>query len=83
MYSYTVCREYNIEAFLDACSRLEAHFPDWEKEKLLIDPLDGDMVQVYENGGKRIKAENDFFVGAVYIDSDVCLDSLFGPSIKS
>ena len=40
------------------------------KEKLLID-VDGSLIQVYMQGSNKITVQNDYMVGAVYVESEV------------
>lgn len=72
-FSYTVSLEADCEVFLETCRRIEAHFPDIVKEKLLID-VDGSCYQIYHTEHGRIDVDSDCFIDAVYVDSEVCLD---------
>lgn len=78
MYEYTINQNYSVTAFKNACSRIEKLFPHCEKERLYVDILDDDMIQIYHKDGKLIKVVNDFLVDAVYVESEVSLNRLFG-----
>ena len=76
MFSYTVEKTASEKAFEKACHLIETHFKGISKEKPLED-VDGTTIQIYRNGGKKIKVCNDYEVDAVYVDSEIELKSLF------
>ena len=45
--------------------------------KYIEDPLDGDQLQVIITEDGEIVVKNDFMVGAVWVESDVELNSIF------
>ena len=40
-------------------------------KKEVVDPLDGDMIQVFERGNDEIRVVNDYMTGDVYIQSTI------------
>ena len=76
MFDHTVFRDNSPAQFKRACSVIEREFPDCHKQKLLID-VDGSTIQTYSVSGKEITVYDDYFVGAVYIKSEIDLNRLF------
>lgn len=76
-YSYTLCPEISNEVFIDTYQKIEQRWPEFRKERLLID-VDGTVLQIYYQGQNEVVVYNDVEVGAVYIESDIDLDDLFG-----
>ena len=76
MYSYTICDQYDRDIFKRQCKALERHIPNLKKTTDLED-VDGSQICIYEVNGKKIRIDNDFMVGAVYIDSEVDLLTYF------
>lgn len=62
--------------FIKQCKALENHIPNISKGELLED-VDGSETQIYLIGEKRISVHNCFYVGAVYVDSEVELEFYF------
>lgn len=79
-YDYTVHTEASNSAFKNACIRIEKYCPDCKKERLLVD-VDGSLLQNYSLGRKTICVQNDYYVDAVYVQSDIPLDELFGTPV--
>ncbi len=79
MYSYTISKEWNVELFLDVCSKIECHFNSIVKHKSFYDFLDGDMKQEYLVNRNKIIVNNDSHIDALYVDSEIDL----GEIIKS
>lgn len=76
MFHYDICTEADKEIFLKQCKALEKHIPNLSKGKLLED-VDGSETQFYTIGGDKLSVHNSFYIGAVYVDSDVELESYF------
>lgn len=76
MYSYTVSKAASEKAFAEACRLIESHFKGISKEKKIED-VDGTAIQLYQKDAKKIKVFNDYEVDAVYIDSEIELNSIF------
>ncbi len=76
VYDYTIYPENSLSEFQKACAAIEKAFPDSQKLSLLID-VDGSMIQTYTFMGKDIDIFNDYDVGAVFIQSEICLDKVF------
>jgi hypothetical protein len=76
MYHYNICTEADKNIFIKQCAALEKHIPNIVKKQLLND-IDGSETQIYELNGNEITVHNSFYVGAVYVDSDVELEQYF------
>lgn len=76
MFHYNICTETDKDIFVKQCEALEKHIPNLSKGELLED-VDGSKTQFYSIGEKNLSVHNSFYVGAVYIDSDVELESYF------
>lgn len=77
IYDYTKYKEADAFQFLEACRQIEKQFPTWKKEPVLID-VDGSQIQEYKKGQERIVVSNDYYVDAVYVESEIELNNLFG-----
>ena len=75
MFSYTVAKETDNEAFVSVCALIESSFPTIEKEELLID-VDGSTIQIYHFNNETIKVFDDYYVDATYVDSEIDLNHL-------
>ena len=69
MFNYTVAKEADNKAFLNACAKIEKEVKPLKKEKLLVD-VDGSLIQVYYTDNKKIKVLNDYEIDAVYIEAE-------------
>ena len=58
--------------FRDTCRKIEEHFPDADKEKLLVD-VDGTTIQSYLKRGLEIVVFDDYDIGAVFVQSEIDL----------
>lgn len=76
VFSYNIYPNASKNEFINACKRIEKRFPNAKKDKILID-VDGTSIQVYHLNEKEINVFNDYYVGAVYVDSEVELEDLF------
>lgn len=74
MFHYDICTETDKDIFRKHCKTLESHVPNIFKGELLED-VDGSETQIYLIGEKKISVHNSFYVGAVYVDSEVELES--------
>ena len=76
MFKYNIHKEADNEKFKYACGKIEDGIKDLNIEDPLID-VDGSVIQIYNSGNRKIKVYNDYEVDAVYVDSEVNLDTLF------
>ncbi|MBE6792480.1 MAG: hypothetical protein E7534_03140 [Ruminococcaceae bacterium] len=76
MFDYTISREASNTAFKKACATIETNIMGLHKNELLID-VDGTLIQIYRLENKKIKIINDYEVDAVYVESEVNLETLF------
>lgn len=75
-YDYNICTEADRDIFIKQCKALEKHIPNLVKDKLLED-VDGSETQIYFVDGKKIVVHNSYYIGAVYIKSEVELEHFF------
>ncbi len=75
MFDYTVAIKNDPKAFKETCAQIEAQFPTFGKEELLID-VDGSTIQMYSVGKKRMIVYDDYDIGAVFVKSDIELPFL-------
>lgn len=73
MYKYNVHTDADEAKFKEQCQALEEHIPGLEKLELLHD-VDDSKIQVYLLSGKEIVVYNSYYIGAVYIRSEVDLE---------
>lgn len=76
MFEYNVFPENSPYEFKKACQKIEHEFPKADKKKILID-VDGTTIQTYTYNGKDIDVYDDYNVGAVFIKSEMELNSFF------
>ena len=75
-YDYNICTEADRDIFIKQCKALEKHIPNLVKDKLLED-VDGSETQIYFLDGKKIVVHNSYYIGAVYIKSEIELEHFF------
>ena len=75
-YDYNICTEPDRDIFIKHCRALEKHIPNLVKDELLKD-VDESETQIYYLDGKKILVHNCYYVGAVYIESEVDLEQFF------
>ena len=76
-YSYNINANVNEKDFFMCCKLIEKGLPGILKEELLID-VDGSLIQMYCYMGKEIAVYDDYYVDAVYVDSNVNLEEIIG-----
>lgn len=76
LYSYNICTNADETIFKKQCSALEKRIPNIAKGRLLED-VDGSKTQFYRKDGKEIIVKNSYYIGAVYVESDVELTQFF------
>lgn len=76
MIHYNICNEADKEVFSKQCRALEKYIPAIIKGSILKD-IDGSETQIYTVNDKRITVHNSYYIGAVYIDSEIELESYF------
>lgn len=70
MFSYNIAKNASRASFEEVCTRIEAQYPNIEKEPIIED-VDGTQIQIYYLQRQKVKVINDYEVDAVYIDSDI------------
>lgn len=76
MFQYGICTEPDEDIFYRQCKALEKRFPGMKKEELLED-VDGTLIQGYIHPAGEITVRNDFYVGAVWVESEFDLRPYF------
>ncbi len=76
MFSYNICTQADENIFRKQCVALEKNIPGIEKGNMLED-VDGSQIKIYKLNGKQIKVCNSYYVDAVFIDSEIELESYF------
>ena len=69
-YNYCVYPEANEAAFNKVCRALENVITGISKGDLLID-VDDSKLQYYTVNGAEIVVKNSYYIGDIYIDSDI------------
>lgn len=76
MFYYNICNKADENIFKKQCLALEKHIPSIVK-KNVIEDVDGSVTQIYSVENKQITVHNSYYVGAVYIDSEIRLEDYF------
>ena len=77
MFQYTICSEPDEAIFRRQCAALEKRIIQLQKGKLLLD-VDGSKTQFYTCDGKSIRVLNSYYLGGVFLDSEMDLELFFG-----
>ena len=75
-YEYTIHRENSLSMFIKVCKIIEKTYPGIKKEKLLID-VDGSTIQTYVSENGSLNVYDDYYVGAVFVESDFDIAKAF------
>lgn len=75
-YDYNICTVADEEIFRKQCIALEKNIPNLQKEQLLED-VDGSQTQIYTLNSKEVTVHNSYYIGAVYVQSEVELTQYF------
>ena len=74
-FSYNIKPDNSPEVFDKACREFEKAFPNAVKEKLIID-VDGSTIQRYYTDNGEMVIVDDYYIGAVYADSDFLISEI-------
>lgn len=77
-YSYNIAREFDTEAFWWVVTKLDEILPDNTEQEFIEDFLDGSLLKIYRIDDRVIRVDCDWDIGAVFIDSEINLDAIFG-----
>ena len=80
IYMYPIKPYNDAKAFADTCELIQRKFPKAVHEGLITD-VDGTDLDSFKMGAYSITVLNDIEVGAVYVESNMHLDELFGSGI--
>ena len=75
-FHYTICNAPDKELYARQCAALEKYIPSLMKGKELED-VDGSLSRLYYNSGKELMVSNDYYIGALYIDSEFDIEPYF------
>ena len=76
-YEYNIFNEYSRDSFFNTVNLIIEKFDFVDETKYIEDSLDGDQIQIIKTPEGQVKVINDFMVGAVWVESEVSLDSIF------
>ncbi len=76
MYEYNICNVPDKDIFKRQCAALENNIPNLKKGDLLHD-VDDSQTQIYHKDGKKITVHNSYYIGALYISSEIRLEPYF------
>jgi hypothetical protein len=69
-YDYNIYPEYDIDVFNSTVSTILNN--GFIKGEYLVDPLDGDQMQIFVKDGEEVaRLDNNFMIGAVFVRSNV------------
>ena len=78
-YSYNIAPNFDLKVFNDTKKILDSVLDPSMPRRLVEDyDFDGSMLQVYGRPECEVRLCCDWDIGAVFIDSDINLDSYFG-----
>lgn len=80
-YTYNINASYNKDVFKKIVDFVKVNVNDIEEIKCSEDFLDGDQTEIFKTTKGEIIVKNDFMVDAVYIESEVNLDSIIDEMI--
>ncbi|MDR0948689.1 MAG: hypothetical protein LBM69_04135 [Lachnospiraceae bacterium] len=75
-YDYTICTEPDEKLFYKQCKLLEDNVPGIIKGDLLHD-VDDSLIQLYTKDRGKIVVHNCYYIGALYVESDIELTQFF------
>lgn len=76
MYQYTICDQPDKEIFVKQCTALEKHIPGLCLKEYLHD-VDDSEIKIYELNNQTIEVRNTYYLGGVFIDSEIQLEPFF------
>lgn len=76
MYEYLICNQPDEDIFFRQCKALEKHIPNLKKCRLLQD-VDNSYIQVYEIDGQEVTVHNSYYIGGVFVKSEIELTQFF------
>lgn len=76
MFNYSIYNEADKSVFRKQCEALENNIPNIVKGELLHD-VDDSETQIYSVKDKKISVHNSYYIGAVYVDSEIELEHYF------
>lgn len=76
MFKYTICDQPDEDIFERQCKALESHISGLSETEFFHD-VDNSKIRIYDKDGAKIKVKNDFYVGGVFVDSEIELTQFF------
>ena len=77
-YSYNISPEFDVDSFWKVVNKVDSILLDNAKQEFIEDFLDGSLFKIYCLDGRTIRVNCDWDIGAVFIDSEINLDAVFG-----
>ncbi len=75
-YDYTIYPDNSTEKFKETCKKIERKYTNAIRKDLLVD-VDGTLIQRYIVDNKSIIVYDDYYIGSVFVKSEITLDELF------
>lgn len=76
MPRYIICNQPDADIFERQCAALEKNIAGLQKKQQLHD-VDDSKTQLYDLNGKEIRVHNSFYIGEVYVESEIDLEPYF------
>ena len=76
MKQYIICNQPDDEVFQRQCAVLMKHIPNLIEEATLQD-VDGSVIRRFTLFDKEIIVKNDYYIGGVFIQSEINLEKFF------
>lgn len=76
MKQYIICNQPDDEVFQRQCAVLLKHIPNLIEEATLQD-VDGSIIRRFTLFDKEIIVKNDYYIGGVFIQSEINLEKFF------
>ena len=77
-YTYNIFPEYNPDIFWKTVGLLDGILPTNMQREFVEDPLGELLLVSYKEKQQQIRCVCDWEIGAVFVDSDICLNHIFG-----
>ena len=77
MRKYTICNMPDKDIFDKQRKALASRIPNIEKVEILTDVDFSQTAEFYLTGNQKVLLHNSYYIGAVYIESDVDLEEFF------
>lgn len=76
MYKYMICNQPDKDIFKKQCLALEKNIPEIHLVEELHD-VDDTQMWIYNINNKRVTVCNDYYIGGVFVESEIDLEQYF------